>query len=459
MTWSVMADKAIENVLHNRGARTPGPDGKTRSDYSSADARLAWRREILHRLRSDTFRPLPARRVYIPKPGKPDQRRPLGIPALIDRAVQGMLKLVLEPTFESRFHPHSYGFRPYRSAHHAVQRVRRLVKDGYTWAIEGDIKGFFDHVDHDILMQLVQQEVGDTRILRLIRAFLKAGVLEDGTFSVTEEGTPQGGILSPLLGNIYLNELDWYVAHRYETLTKQARIRRPFGCFICRYADDFVLMVRGTREQAEALKAEVADFLRTKLHLELSAEKTLITHVDTGFDFLGFHIRRYHRSGRTVVLITPSKKAQARFRQRIRELTREVGHHDGNLWILDLNAYLAGWAEYFRRGSSSRTFSKLDHILWWVIALRMRGRWRRSQRRGGFGSFIRERLIPCRFDLQHPHYRRYQASNFGHWVDSHKTAAIIVDRLSGHHGKSPLGYAAPLSRWRRSSRVKRHLNG
>lgn len=431
MTWSAFVDKAIEHVLYNRGSRTPGPDGKTREDYKSAEARLAWRKSIVRDLRSGTYHPKPVRRTYIPKPNKPGEKRPLGIPSLTERAVQDMLRRVLEPIFESRFHPHSYGFRPYRSAHHAVQRVRRLIKDGYTWVVEGDIKGFFDHVDHDILLRLIKAEVGDPHIIRLVRAFLKAGVLEDGAFTVTEEGTPQGGILSPLLGNIYLNELDWFVAHKYETIpTMWARRKQPYGCFICRYADDFVLLVRGSREDAEALKAEVADFLRNALRLELSAEKTLITHVDDGFDFLGFHIRRYHRDQRTAILATPSKKAQTKFRQRIRELTSEVGLHHGNLWILDLNAFLAGWAEYFRRGNSKRTFSKLDYILWWVIALRMRGRWRRSRSRGRFRAFMREHLIPYRFDAQHPHYRRYKARNFGHWIDSSKTAAFIVDCLS-----------------------------
>lgn len=438
MTWSVFAAKSIDHVLQNKGAHTPGADGKNKNDYSSAQTRLNWQREIIRSLRSGTFRPLPARRVYIPKPNKPGQKRPLGIPPLTDRVVQDMLRRVLEPIFESRFHPHSYGFRPCRSAHHAVQRVRRLIQDGYTWVVEGDIKGFFDHVDHDILLRLVRKEVGDPRILRLIRAFLKAGVLEDGCFAVTDEGTPQGGLISPLLGNVYLNELDWFVARKYETIpTAYARKKQPYGCFICRYADDFVILVRGTREDAEALKAEVADFLRSQLRLELSLEKTLVTHVDEGFDFLGFHIRRYERNGKKAILAQPSQKAQVRFRDRIRELTRDVARHGGNLWILDLNRYLVGWAEYFRRGNSKRIFSKLDHILWWIIALQMRGRWRRSRMKGGFGNFMRQQLIPYRYDIQHPHYRRYSARNFGHWVDSSRTAALIVDCLSYY----PIHYA------------------
>ncbi len=202
-------------------------------------------------------------------------------------------------------------------------------------------------------------------------------------------------------------------------------------------ATHLVVLVRGSREQAEALKAEIAAFLKETLRLDLTDEKTLITHVDEGFDFLGFHIRRYHRNGRKAILATPSRKAQAKFRQRIRELTRDVAHHEGNLWIIDLNGYLAGWAEYFRRGNSKRIFSKLDNIVWWVIALRIRGRWRRSRVRKGFRRFMQEQLIPHRFDVQHPHNRRYRTKNFGHWVDSTKKAALIVDCL-GHH---PIHYA------------------
>jgi group II intron reverse transcriptase/maturase len=368
--------------------------------------------------------------VYIDKPGKPGQKRPLGIPPLADRVVQELLRSVLEPIFESRFHPHSYGFRPFRSTHHAIQRVRSLIKQGYTWVIEGDIKGFFDHVDHDILMQLVRRDVGDPRVLSLIRAFLKAGVLEDGTFTVSDEGTPQGGILSPLLANIYLNELDWYVASMYENLPKHSRKKQPFGCFISRFADDFVILVRGTEEQAKGLKADLAQFLQETLRLELSPEKTLVTHVDTGFDFLGFHIRRYEQNGRKVVLATPSKKAQAKFTERIRELTHSVIYSTDHLWIMDLNEYLSGWAEYFRRGNSKRIFSKLDNILWWLIARRMRKRWQSSKAKGGFAQFLREQLIPYRFDVQHPQYRRHRGRNFGLWVDSGKKLALIVDQLT-----------------------------
>lgn len=438
MTWSAFVDHAIEKVLRNKGSRTPGVDGKTRANYKTPQSRLLWRKSIIARLRHGSFRPSPVRRVFIDKPGKPGQKRPLGIPTLDDRVVQELLRSVLEPIFESRFHPHSYGFRPHRSTHHAIQRVRRLIQDGYNWVIEGDIKGFFDHVDHGILLQLVATEVGDRRILHLIRAFLKAGALQDGSFSPTEEGTPQGGILSPLLGNVYLNELDWFVARMYESIpTAYARKKLPLKCFICRYADDFVILVRGTREQAEALKAEVAAFLRDGLRLELSPEKTLVTQVEEGFDLLGFHIRRYHRSGRKAILATPSQKAQERFKQRCRDLTHEITVHNGHLWILDLNCYLSGWAEYYRRGNSKRTFSKLDHFLWWLIARRMRKRWRRNKAKGGFRRLMAAQLIPYRYDIQHPHYRRYQSRNFGYWIDSSKQQALVVDLLAYY----PIRYA------------------
>lgn len=432
MTWSTFVAKSIEHVLQNKGSRTPGVDGKTRTDYHSAEARLKWQHEIVQALRTNTYRPAPVRRIYIDKPNKPGEKRPLGIPPLVDRCVQDMLRRVLEPVYEGIFHPHSYGFRPFRSAHYAIERIRQLILCGYTWVIEGDIKGYFDHVDHDILMRLVQRKVGDRQVLRLIRAFLKAGIMEGGTRLPSDEGTPQGGILSPLLANIYLNELDWFVADRFESLTLPQRRKAPFGCFICRYADDFVVLVRGTRDQAEALKAEIASYLGQNLKLQLSEEKTLVTHVDNGFDFLGFRIQRFNRGGRRLVLASPSQKAQTKFQRRIGELTQEISRHGGSLWILDLNEYLAGWAEYFRWANSKNTFSKLDNQVWWIIALRMRGRWRRSRSKKGLKAFLRAQLVPYRFDAQHPRYKRFTKKNFGHWIDDSKTAAFIVDSLSYH---------------------------
>lgn len=438
LTWSVTIDQAIESVLQNKGARTPGVDGKTRSHYATWEDRRTLRQTLIQELRSGTYQPLPVRRIWIPKPHKPKEKRPLGIPPLRDRAVQEAVRSMLEPIYEQKFHHHSYGFRPYRSTHHAIQRIRAVIQNGFDWAIEGDIKGFFDNVDHETLMNILRRDTHDPRLLRLIRSMLKAGIMEGERFVESEIGTPQGGTLSPLLANIYLNELDSYIHQKYEGLGLYPRRKRPYACFTVRYADDFVILVKGTREQAEGLRQEVAEFLRESLRLELSLEKTLLTHVDQGFDFLGFHVRRYHRQGRSPVLATPSKKAQTKFLKKVGLLTRCVAATESWFWILQLNEYLAGWAEYYRRFSSKRAFCRLDHLLWWIIARKMRRRyWSQVRSSGGFGKWLKKRLIPYRHDAMHLHYRHYRSKNFGAWIGPVQDGALIVDQLRFY----PIEYA------------------
>jgi RNA-directed DNA polymerase len=438
LTWSNTIDQAIHAVLQNKGARPAGVDGKTRRDYATWEERRSLRQTLTRELRSDAYRPLPVRRVWIPKPNKPGEQRPLGIPALRDRVVQEAVRSLLEPLYEQKFHRHSYGFRPYRTAHHAIQRVRAVIKSGYQWVIEGDIKGFFDNVDHSVLLEILRRDIHDARLLRLIRNMLKAGIMDSNRFAESDVGTPQGGILSPLLANVYLNELDHFVHQKYEAIHRDRRRKQPYGCFLVRYADDFVILVRGSREDAETLKQEVADFLRQVLHLELALDKTLITHIDEGFDFLGFHVRRYHKgNGRWALLATPSRKAQAKFLAKADYLTRCVTATEGWYWILDLNELIAGWAEYFRHVSSKRTFSKLDHRLHWMLFRKMRKRWRDQVGRG-FWKWLQPQIIRYRFDSLHPHYRRYQSYNFGCWIGGVGVGeALIVDQLSFY----PIEYA------------------
>jgi RNA-directed DNA polymerase len=443
--WTRLVDHAVANVLENDGARTPGIDGKSRTDYVTWAERLALREDLIEDFRRETYRPAPVRRVYVPKPNKPDERRPLGIPTIRDRVAQECLRLLLDPVFEGGFHPHSYGFRKYRSTHHALVRLWHLTNGAAKceWVIEGDIRGFFDHVDHETLLRLVARTVGDAAVLGIIRRMLKAGVLEAGELAPTDLGTPQGGILSPLLANVYLDELDRYVSQKFESLTQNARNWRAHHgqavpCFIVRYADDFCVAVRGTREQAEALRQDIATFLRDHLKLDLSEEKTKVTHVDEGIDFLGFHLRRESGGrgprGKPVVLVRPAAKAVTRFKDVVRRTCRLAYRAPEALWLSSLRAIIRGWAEYHRRFSSARRFGRLDHWIWWRVfrttyrsAKTAKGRGHDSRR-----SHYRKHYLPYRCDAN-PAVRRHAGRNYGMWLDGKRTRALIVPMLSHLH--------------------------
>ena len=284
---------AWRRVRGNRGARTAGVDGVTpRSVGSRMEKLLVGLRDDL---KSRRFVPQRVRQKTIPKAS--GKVRSLGIPTAADRVVQASLKLVLEPIFETDFKPCSYGFRPRRRAQDAIAEIHYLGSPtrNYHWVFEGDIKACFDEIDHTALMGRVRNRIGDKRVLRLVKAFLKAGVLtEDGSHNRTITGTPQGGILSPLLANIALSVLDEHFTRKWEELgpswtrAKRRRAGEPVMRLV-RYADDFVIMIGGTRKHAEALREEVAAVLEP-IGLRLSADKTRICHIDEGFDFLGWRI-------------------------------------------------------------------------------------------------------------------------------------------------------------------------
>jgi group II intron reverse transcriptase/maturase len=298
-------DVAWQRLARNRGSQTPGTDGMTRQKVEKRPGGAAgFLADIREELRRGTYRPEPVRQRLIPKPGRPDKMRPLGIPTLKDRLVQMALKLVLEPIFEADFYPTSYGFRRGRSTHDALcatQRRMHPTASGpsvYRYVIEGDIKGCFDAIDHHVLMESVRRRIRDRKVLRLVLAFLKAGVMVEGTVRHPVTGTPQGGIISPLLANIYLTAIDerygrWSLRPRerpqnaaYRRLYDRRRGRSTFVAV--RYADDFVVFTDGTFEAAEAEKLALAQFLKQELRMELSMEKTKITAVGEGFDFLGY---------------------------------------------------------------------------------------------------------------------------------------------------------------------------
>ena len=362
---------AWSRVRGNKGARTAGIDGvKPRSIVFGAGALLGGLRDDL---KANRFTPQRVREKVIPKGG--GMVRSLGIPTVRDRVVQASLKLVLEPIFEADFKPCSYGFRPRRRAQDAIAEIHFLGSRTYEWVFEADIKACFDEIDHTALMGRVRHRIGDKRVLGLVKAFLKAGVLsEDGNSRETITGTPQGGILSPLLANIALSVLDEHFTQKWEALgppwtrAKRCRAGEP-AMRIVRYADDFVVMIRGTRDDAEALWGEVAAVL-APMGLRLSEEKTRVCHIDEGFDFLGWRIQRRNwrgRTGKKAIYTYPSKKSLASIIGKIRLLTRRAKHRTLKDLLRRLNPVLRGWCNYFRHGVSSRTFNYVDHFAFWRI--------------------------------------------------------------------------------------------
>ena len=421
-----LAEIALANVLRNAGARTAGVDGITREDLKSEGRRRQLVEEINRELCGKTYRPRPVRRVYIPKDN--GDKRGLGIPTIKDRVVQEMLRLILEPIYECKFYAHSYGFRPYRSAHQAAMRLKFLIgRHGYNIAIEGDIRKCFDRIHHAQLLGILRKTIKDERVVKVIAQMLTAGVMEDGAWQATEEGTPQGGIVSPLLANIYLNELDRYIAAKWDWVNRHEKERQrqrksATSCYIVRYADDFVIAVKGTMAQAEQIKADVARYLAQELHLELSAEKTLITEVTKGFDFLGFNIRRYGK----VTLVTPSRKAMEKFRTKVKAKAEEGFAAGAAAGIVHLNRFLLGWGMYYRRVSSGRHFQKCDHYVWWRV---FRTTYQKSGRKVPVRQHYMAHYIPYRYDIRVGN-RRHKGRNYGAWADAAHTKAHIVMRLT-----------------------------
>jgi RNA-directed DNA polymerase len=398
--FNLVADPAFllvawERVRTNKGAKTAGVDGRTAASIVVGVGVEEFLDGLRSSLKQRSFRPLPVRERMIPKPG--GKLRRLGIATICDRVVQASLKLVLEPIFEADFLPCSYGFRPMRRAHDAVAEIRYLTSKprNYEWVVEGDIKACFDEIDHTALMGRVRRRIGDKRVLGLVKAFLTSGILaEDKTLRDTNAGTPQGSILSPLLSNVALAVLDEHIAALPggpQSTTAQRAKRRRLGLpnyRLVRYADDWCLIINGTKAHAQALREEIAGVLAT-MGLRLSQDKTLITHIDEGLDFLGWRIQRHRKRGttRTYVYTYPAKKSLRAVMAKVKTLCRQVGVNQPLDDLLRrLNQAVRGWCGYFRPGVSSATFAYLSHYLWqtvwrWLRRKHRRSTWKELRRR------------------------------------------------------------------------------
>jgi RNA-directed DNA polymerase len=375
---------AFGRVAGNRGAATPGVDGLTVADVEEQVGVPGFLDDLRAALKDGSFRPLPVRERKIPKPGGSGKVRKLGIATVADRVVQAALKLVLEPIFEADFLPCSYGFRPRRRAHDAIAEIHHFGTRGYRWVLDADVEAAFDNLSHSFAMGRVRKRVKDKRVLALVKAFLKAGVLTElGEHRETLTGTPQGGILSPLIFSIALSALDehvmapWKPGGAMSTPGKRS-YRRSKGApawRITRYADDFVILVHGSREDTEALREDVARTL-APMGLRLSPAKTQVVHMGDGFNFLGFRIRWKRKRGTakwyvyTFIGDRPVKSLKAK----IRALTHKTSQ--GNLaWVLTrLGQIMRGWASYYKYAVAKRTFGKLDAFTFWRIAHMLRAR-------------------------------------------------------------------------------------
>jgi RNA-directed DNA polymerase len=348
---------AFTRVKANQGAA--GVDHQTIEQFESAlAANLA---QLADELQAGTYRPRDVRRHWIPKPGQPQELRPLGIPAVRDRVVQTALGNVIAPIFERDFAAQSYGFRPQRGSKEALRRTAQLLKEGCTYVVDADVQSYFDTIPHERLLERVGTKISDGRVLALVEALLKQGVMDAGKHWLPEEGTPQGGVLSPLLANLYLDPLDHAMAQA--------------GFEMVRYADDFVILCRSEEEAQRAL-AQVQQWT-TQAGLKLHPDKTGLVNAQDkgGFDFLGYHFERGLR--------WPRKKSAQKLRATIRAQTKRTNGHSLKAIILDVNRTITGWFEYFKH-SHKTTFPTLDG--WVRMRLRSILRKRTGKRGRGRGT-------------------------------------------------------------------------
>jgi RNA-directed DNA polymerase len=344
---------AVRRVTElNAGRLTAGVDGRIVLDGQDKAA-LA---DAVHRRQPWQARPV--KRVYIPKAD--GRRRPLGIPVIVDRVMQARVTAALEPEWEARFEPRSYGFRPGRSCQDAIQAIFNTVNGknpARRWVLDADLKAAFDRIDHHHLLG----QLGGFPAREQLQGWLRAGVVEQGRFTPTEEGTPQGGVVSPLLLNVALHGMEHAAGVRYRVVGNDGAATAPGRPVLIRYADDFVVLCR-TRDEAMQVKAQLAAWL-TPRGLAFNEDKTRVVDLDEGYDFLGFNVRRYNG----LLLIKPSKAAVRRIRKRLRTEMRALRGSNAAAVIARLNPIIRGWAAYYRNVVASEVFTSLDHYTWKLV--------------------------------------------------------------------------------------------
>ncbi|MCM3635221.1 MULTISPECIES: group II intron reverse transcriptase/maturase [Paenibacillus] len=384
-------EEAFKEVKRNRGSA-----GIDRMTIQAFESQLEHHLEVVQQtLKNKTYHPKPVRRVYIPKAD--GTSRPLGIPTVGDRVVQAATRRILEPIYESKFMDCSYGFRPGRSAHMALKKIRQDLNDGYRYVIDADLKSYFDTIPHEKLIRMVKETVVDGSVLTLLEKFLKAGILDGGSFHLNEQGTPQGGVISPLLANIYLHPLDLAMTERGHRLT--------------RYADDFVICCR-TQKGAERILKSVTKLLEREMGLIIHPEKTKIVNSKReSFEFLGHEFK----PGKWMV---PSDKAMTKFKKRVKEITRRNQTVDVQQLVKKkLNPYLRGWGNYFGMADVQMRFRDLDK---WIRrrlrSVQLRS-WRkvrklhREMRRRGWKSRDLPGLRMTAWRSSHSTYAQYAMPN------------------------------------------------
>jgi len=365
---------AAHKVLSNEGSRTAGVDSQTKSNFlADLDGNI---KRLQEALKAKDFEPMPVKRVYIPKPHS-EKKRPLGIPTLRDRMVQETLRMTLEPIWAAALSRHSFGFRPNRGTYDALAYIgNHLTGNGstYQWVIEGDIASYFDTIPHKKLIKAVKKRVADRDIRELLWKFLRAGVMYQTEKHETVTGTPQGGIVSPLLANIYLHELDRYMESKYLDIPERDRRRRRYhgksNFLYVRYADDFVVLCNGTKAEALTMKEELRVVL-SNVGLTLSEEKTKVTHITEGFIFLGYKvIRETGTTGKMVPKVLIPESASKKYVHKLRRMLAPSTTNDSvNAKIMAINRFTRGWCEYYRCTSApARVFDAVGNELHMLMA-------------------------------------------------------------------------------------------